>query len=302
MVVKPGIGRDAAVINLRGRVLVFSTDPITGTASNIGAHSVIINANDVATTGAKPLWYLCTLMLPQGTRENLLRQIMSQVDRVSRDLGIAVAGGHTEITMGLTRPIIAGFMIGEAKGRVVTTQDGRPGDKVLFAGTAGIEGTGIIASDYSHRIRAGAEFLARAKRFRERISIVREALALAQLPGVHALHDPTEGGVLNGIWEIAEASKVGVEVWADRIPIARETREICERLKLDPLKLMASGSLLAVVQPSAVHESVGRLGKLGVKVSEIGELTSMARGRNLWRRGRVWKLEAVPQDEIYKLT
>jgi hydrogenase expression/formation protein HypE len=300
-VVKPGIGRDAAVINFRGRVLVFSTDPITGTATNIGAHSVIINANDVATTGAMPLWYLCTLMLPHGARENLLRRIMSEVDRASRDLGIAVAGGHTEITMGLTRPIIAGFMIGEAKGRVVTTEDGRPGDKVLLAGTAGIEGTGIIASDFSRRIRAGAEFLARAKRFRGRISIVREALALARLPGVHALHDPTEGGVLNGIWEIAEASKVGVEVWADRIPIARETRLICERLKLDPLKLMASGALLAAVQPSAVRESIGRLRKLGVKVSEIGELTPKGHGRKLWKNGRVSRLEAVPRDEIYRL-
>ena len=280
---------------------MFSTDPITGTATNIGAHSVIINANDVATTGARPLWYLCTLMLPQGTREDLLRQVMSQVDRASRGLGISVAGGHTEITRGLTRPLIAGFMIGEVTRRVVRTEDGRPGDKVLLTGTAGIEGTGIIASDYSHRLGGRAEFLARAKRFRGRISIVREALAIAQLQGVHALHDPTEGGVLNGIWEIAEASRVGVEVWADRIPVARETREICKRLKLDPLRLMASGSLLAAIQPSAVRAVVDRLKRLGVKVSQIGELTSKGGGRNLWRLGRVSRLEAVPRDEIYRL-
>src|SRR2546427_7489722 len=138
ILIPPGIGRDAAAILYRNKVLVFSTDPITGTATHIGAHSVIINANDVATTGARPLWYLCTLMLPQGTREDLLRQVMSQVDRASRGLGISVAGGHTEITRGLTRPLIAGFMIGEVTRRVVRTEDGRPGDKVLLTGTAGI--------------------------------------------------------------------------------------------------------------------------------------------------------------------
>src|SRR6266849_2475639 len=109
MVVKPGIGRDAAVINLRGRVLVFSTDPITGTASNIGAHSVIINANDIATTGARPLWYLCTLLLPAGTRESSLRQVMKEIHETSRSIGVSVIGGHSEITPGLKRPIIAGF-------------------------------------------------------------------------------------------------------------------------------------------------------------------------------------------------
>ncbi len=303
VLVRPGIGRDAAIIKYRGRVLVFSTDPITGTPTHIGAHSVIINANDVATTGAKPTWYLCTLLLPLGTRESSLRQVMMEIDQAAGELGIAVVGGHTEVTWGLSRPIIAGFMMGETDtNRVLSTEGGRPGDIILLTKSAGLEGTAIVASDYSERLgKMAPELLRKAKNFFKEISVVREALLIAGLKSVHALHDPTEGGVLNGIWEIAEASKLGVEVWADRIPVALETREICSLLKLDPLKLMGSGSLLAAVQPTGVQTVAGKLRKMGLRVSEVGKLTSRAEGRHLRKGQNTTSLEAVPRDELYKL-
>ncbi len=301
--VRPGIGRDAAIIKYRGRVLVFSTDPITGTPTHIGAHSVIINANDVATTGAKPTWYLCTLLLPPGTRESSLRQVMMEIDQAARGLGIAVVGGHTEVTWGLSRPVIAGFMVGEStKDRVLSVEGGREGDTILLTRTAGLEGTAILASDYPERLKKIPErTLEKARGFSNRISVVGEALRVARVAGVHALHDPTEGGVLNGLWELATASRLGIEAWADRIPVAPETRVVCSRLRLDPLKLMSSGSLLIAVQPSAVNRVARVLGKSRVLVSGVGRLVSRERGRYVVRGGRRLRLKAVPRDELYRL-
>ncbi len=304
VVVKPGIGRDAAIIRYGRMVLAFSTDPITGTATHIGSHSVIINANDIATTGARPALYLCTLLLPVGSDERLLHGIMSEIHETAKALGVSVVGGHTEVTAGLDRPIIAGFMVGEGEtGRVLSAEGGRDGDRVLFTKTAGLEGTAILASDFSSSLRGiGPNSLNKAKTFSRQLSVTKEALAIAKLQGVHAMHDPTEGGVLNGLWELAEASKLGIEARADRIKVASETREICSILGLDPLKLMSSGSLLIAVDPSAAGIVQRRLRQMGVRVSDVGVLSPQSSGRYVLRGGRMARLEAVPRDELYRLT
>ncbi len=212
LLIGPGIGRDSAAIRYGDKVLVFSTDPITGTATGIGEHSLIINANDVATAGARPVWYLCAILLPPGTVEPALRSLMADIDRAARTLGVTVVGGHTEITPGLTRPIIAGFMVGESRARkVLSSEGGMDGDLVLLTRTAGLEGTSIIASDYAERLKnLPAKTLKRARSFSSQMSVVNEALGVARVRGVHAMHDPTEGGVLNGLWELAEASGLGI--------------------------------------------------------------------------------------------
>ena len=250
ILVKAGIGRDAAVMRHENKVLVFSADPVTGTTTHIGTHSVIVNANDIATSGARPIWYLCTVLLPSGTKESYLRSVMVEIHEASLALGVAVIGGHTEVTPGLARPMIAGFMIGEARpGRALSASDGRRGDLVLLTKTAGIEGTAILASDYSVKLRGlRPSTLERARTFSKQISVVKEALAIVGVKGVHAMHDPTEGGVLNGLWELAEASNLGIDAWADKAGVALETDQICSVLGLDPLKLMSSGSLLVAVQ------------------------------------------------------
>ncbi len=304
VLVKPGIGRDAAMVRHGGKVLVFSTDPITGTSTHIGTHSVIINANDIATSGAKPIWYLCTILLPPGAIESYLGQIMREINQASKKIGVAVLGGHTEITPGLNRPIIAGFMIGETgPSRNFSAQNGRPGDRILFTKTAGLEGTAIIASEYSQKLRRlPSSTLECAKSFSQRISVVKEALAIARLQGVHAMHDPTEGGVITGLWELAEASNLGIEVWSDKIRIAPETIQICSILRLNPLKLMSSGSLLVAVKPSETGQVKRKLRELKVPVSEVGVLTPRAVERNLLSNGRKTKLRPVSRDELYRLS
>ncbi len=304
VIVKPGIGRDAAVIRYGGRVLAFSTDPITGTTTHIGSHSVIINANDIATTGARPAWYLCTLLLPIGTEERLLHGVMIEIHETAKELGISVVGGHSEVTSGLDRPIIAGFMVGESEtGQVLSAEDGRSGDRVLLTKMAGLEGTAILASDYSNTLRGiHPKSMKRAKSFSLEMSVVKEALEIAKFRGVHAMHDPTEGGVLNGLWELSEASGLGIEVAADRIKVASETREICSVLGLDPLKLMSSGCILVAVDSSTVGTVKRKLSQMRVMVSDVGVLTPGSSGRYVLRGGKRTRLEAVPRDELYRLT
>jgi hydrogenase expression/formation protein HypE len=297
----PGIGRDIAAIK-NNPILILTTDPITGTSSRIGEHSVYVNANDIATAGAKPIWYLCTILLPPGSDEHILSDIMKGIDRASRKLGITVARGHTEATKGLDRPIIAGFMIGEKRGKLLRAENAHVGDIILLTKTAGIEGTAIIASDHSQLLKQiPAQTLRKARRLSPQINVVPEALALSKIPGVRVLHDPTEGGVLNGCWELGEASHLGVELWAEKIPVSPETRIICSKLRLDPLKLMSSGCLLAVIDPRSAPRTVTALRKIRVNVSAIGRMRPLADGRKYTLKGRTAPLVAVPSDELYRL-
>src|SRR5437879_8397702 len=302
--VGPGIGRDSAEVKQNGTVLVFTADPITGTPSHIGQHSVEINANDIATTGARPKWYLCTILLPIGTREKSLKEITGEIHDTAKRLGITVVGGHTEATPGIDRPIISGFMIGETRGRILSAEDGRLGDRILLTKTAGLEGTAILARDKATLLKKKGvpdKLLKLARSYQEQISVVEEALLTAKLKGVHALHDPTEGGVLNGLWEMAEASNLGIEVWAEKIPGAPATNVICLTLGLDPLKLMSSGTLLLAVEPSSRKAVPKALQKTHVRLTEVGRLTYRNTGRVQVKHERRQSLRAVSQDELYKL-
>jgi hydrogenase expression/formation protein HypE len=297
----PGIGRDVAAVRY-DRILVLTTDPVTGTTRKMGEHSVHINANDVATAGARPAWYLCTILLPPRTNQSTLSSIMKGIDLACKQLGIAVASGHTETTRGIDRPIISGFMIGELEGRLLRAEDVRVGDAVILTKTAGIEGTAILASDHSRRLgKLPRDLVRRALQLSHQISVVTEALALARIPALRVMHDPTEGGVLNACWELSVSSGLGIEIWADNIPVAQETSAICKALRLDPLKLMSSGCLLAIVPLSSVRRAMEALRKVRVKVSTIGEVSELRKGRTYLRRGRRSDLVAVPQDELYRL-
>ena len=305
VVLGPGIGRDAAIVNFDKRVLVFSTDPITGASRHIGAHAIHVNANDIAVVGAVPLWFLCTTLVPPGTNESELRGIMREVDKEARKLGITVIGGHTEATHELKRPIIAGFMIGESKsGTYFTAEGAHEGDKLLMTKTAGIEGTAVLAADHSALLKqkgVDAGTIKRALRFSEQISIVKEASVASKTKGVTAMHDPTEGGVLNGLWELAEASGKGIVVESDKIPIASETRTISDALKLDPLKLLGSGSLVIAVAARMKATVKATLNRTGIRATEIGRFTRKDKGRLIIRGSRTRALTAVYRDELYKI-
>jgi len=309
VVVGPKIGEDAAVIDMGERYLVAKTDPITFATEEIGWYLVCVNANDIATMGARPKWLLCTLLLPEGrTDEALVERIFFQIRAACDRFGISLVGGHTEVTCGLERPILVGQMLGEVdKEGLITSSGAEPGHKLLLVKWAAIEGTSIIARELEGRLKeAGVdhETIERAKGFLydPGISVVEEALLCCRAGRPSAMHDPTEGGVATGIHELAEASEAGVRVREDRIPLLPETRLFCQLLGLDPLGLIASGSLLVAAPPEEARKIRKALEKKGILCSEIGEFTPNPNERTLvLRDGREVPLPLFPQDELTKV-
>ena len=300
----PAIGEDAAIIEMGEKVLVLATDPITAARQNIGWLSVHVNANDIATCGAKPLWFLNSILLPTNASEDLLGIIMRQIDKAAHELNVSVIGGHSEVTPGLIHPIIIGFMVGETtKDAYVTSSGARPGDKIILTKQAGIEGTAILATDLADHLenQLSKPSLEKARRLINEISIVKEAMLAVEVGGINAMHDPTEGGVLNGLWELAEASCVGLRVYVKKIPILSETKTICNVLNIDPLKTLGSGALLIVTKANKVKAVTSSLQKEGIMVSVIGEITNQKKGRKLINvDGKTTEIVPPEQDHVYK--
>jgi len=303
----PRFGEDAAVIDMGTRYLVAKTDPITFTSERIGWYAVNINGNDVAALGARPRWFLATLLLPEkSTSLPLVRNILRHTLRACAELGVTLCGGHTEITRGLDRPIMVGQMLGEvAKSKLIRKESQRPGDLILLTHGIAIEGTAILARE-KHPVLARQlpkAVLRRACRllFRPGISIVKDAL-LAQRHGeIHALHDPTEGGLASGLYELAKAGGVGLRIWKDKIPILEETRRINEVLGFDPFALIASGALLVAASARSAPNLLRAYLRQGVTAAIIGEVTEAADGIQLVEKGRTETLRVPARDEIARL-
>ena len=258
VIVGPRFGEDAAVLDIGDRYLIAKSDPITFTAHRLGWYALQINANDVATMGARPRWFLGTLLLPSRCTEKEVQQIFADIQEACQSLGVTLVGGHTEVTDGVERPILAGTLLGEvAKERLVVNANAQPGDVVLLTQGIAIEGTAILAQDASAQLAAqgmSAATIKRARAFLDDpgISVVPAAEALCRAVRPRAMHDPTEGGLATALAELAAGAACGLAIDLDTVPFLLETAAICEALGLDPLGLLASGALLAVVAPRDV--------------------------------------------------
>ena len=304
----PSLGEDAAVIDVGGgRVMVIHPDPISGAVEYLGYLSVHIPANDVAVCGARPRFLLDVIQLPGGGVD-VLNLITSQIAEAAASLGMDVVGGHTEFLPGLPHPLITATAVGFARrGDVVATGGAREGDYLVMTKTAGIEGTAVLSTDFKDLLRdRGVEWevIRRGALMVKEVSVVPEALALASKGLATSMHDPTEGGVLAGIAEIAYASRVSIDVHVDEIPVSDVTVKVCRALGLDPLKMLSSGALLATVPPGKLDESLRTLTSIGVRHSVIGRVVSGGQGLvRLVSRGYVVGeiKEPYVEDEVIAL-
>ncbi|MEM1611459.1 MAG: AIR synthase family protein [Sulfolobales archaeon] len=305
VLVGPGYGEDAAIVRVGDRFLAIHSDPITAAERGIGWLAINVASNDVAVRGARPRWASLVILLPERASEDLLDFITADIDRASKKLGIAVIGGHTEVVAGLARPVVIATVIGEIVRRPIATSSAREGDAVIMTKSAGLEGTAILAQDYRDiLLKRGVEpsVLDRASRFIEMISVVREAITLAERDLATSMHDPTEGGVLGGAAEIAYASGKTIELWEESIPVAEETRIIASAIGIDPLKLISSGTLISTVPRDMAEEAVKTLRELGVEARIIGRVLDGGRGAYIVRKGGY--REKIPRqviDEIYRI-
>jgi hydrogenase expression/formation protein HypE len=302
IVVGPAPGEDAAIIDTGGpELLAVKSDPITLAAAGAGRYLVAVNGNDLATMGAEPRWLLVTALLPRGIDSAEVQRLFAGLKDACTESGIALVGGHTEITVGLDRPILAGCLIGTvARERLLRTADARPGDALLLAGGLAIEGTAILAREHGDAlldcgvapavINSAAGWLEAPG-----ISVLPAARVLLAGPGVHAMHDPTEGGLVSALHELAGAAGTGLRVRRAAVPVLPETRAICDALGLDPLRLLASGALLAALDPAAADAALARLHADGIPAALIGEIVPASEGR-AWDDAEL--LPAAVRDEL----
>lgn len=305
LLIGPQVGEDAAVIDLGDRYLVVTTDPITFATDHIGSYAVHVNANDVAVLGARPVWFFVVMLLPEGqTTPELAETIMADVRTTCDELGVTLGGGHTEITQGLDRPILVGQMLGEvAPTSLVRKTRTAIGDQILLTRGVAIEGTAILAREKSEllRKRVDAQLLAQAAHFliEPGISVVRAALAAASVGEVvHAMHDPTEGGLATGLFELVEPAGLGLQITREHIPVSTETEVICAALALDPLKLLASGALLIAVARAGVDSVLKSVTATGVPAVVIGEVRPSSEGITIVTNNAVEPLVPPLRDEI----
>ncbi len=271
----PGIGRDAALVRVGRQVAAATTDPITGAIQQIGAYAVHICANDIATFGIRPRWFLATILLPENFEPILIKEIMFSMDQAAKKLNVSIIGGHSEFTVDLKRPIVVGFMLGVTnEGQYVTSAAAHPGDSLILTKGAAIEGTAILATERENELleKLDHDLITSAQQFIRKISVVPEALKAMSTGAVTAMHDPTEGGVSTGLHELADASGVGFKVNRDAIVIYEETRQLCQLLRVNPLHLIASGAMLISVKTKKASHVLKTLNNVGIEAALIGEL------------------------------
>lgn len=306
VIVGPGLGEDAAVVDFGASYLVLKSDPITFATQHIGWYLLHVNANDLACMGALPRWLLVTLLLPEGrTTAESAEAILRDVAEACQTLNVALIGGHTEVTHGLERPLVVGTLAGEvAPDRLVRPDGLRPGDRILLTKGLAVEGTALICLEKADRLGGvlSHEELERCRGFLydPGISVLPEAQAAVRAGTVHAMHDPTEGGLAAGVHEMARASGVAIRLLEEGIPIFPETRRLCRHFGLDPLRLIASGSLLLGVPRQdklAIQQAIQASGSPAEEIGWVEE------GQGIMiRRAEAWRELAWPeQDEIARL-
>jgi hydrogenase maturation factor len=307
VLVGPRLGEDAAVIEAGDHYLVAATDPITFATDRVGWYAVHVNANDIAVMGAEPRWFFAVLLLPaRHATDAMVEAIFEDIRTTCDALNVTVCGGHTEITAGLDRPIVVGQMLGEASmSRLVRKSSLQPGDLVVLTHGAAIEGTALLAREREAFLldRLDEAIVRRAQHllFDPGISVVRAARVAVEAGGVRAMHDPTEGGIASGLYELARAAGVGLRAWPARVPVLPETAAVCAVLGADPLQLIASGALLAGVEAGSVDRVVGALEAAGIPARIVAEVVPEREGIQVEADGEWMDLVPAERDEAARI-
>jgi len=283
VLVGPQHGVDAAVIELPdGGVMVLAEDPTFGMPvlmPHFGWAIVHICASDVAVLGVKPRYMTICLMLPPGTEDAVLENIWKEIHQECEKLDIAIVGGHTGIYPGIGYPLNGGCtVIGlGSKEQLTPASNARVRDRVIVTKGPAIEAVGILALQAEKALekKFGRDIVERAKNYFFEMSVVKDAMIAA--PHAHAMHDATEGGLLNGVYEIAAASGTGVTLFEEKIVIPEEIKAICGDFNIDPLTSISEGTLVITASPEKTTSLLSDLKQGGIAAWDIGEITAQDR-------------------------
>lgn len=297
VVIRPKTGEDCSAVDLGEELCVLSTDPITGAQKDIGYIAVHINCNDIASSGAEPVGILLTALLPPDSTEQTLEEIMEGAQKAAAELGIEILGGHTEVTDVVNKPVLSATVIGKTHNRRFTSTGGaKVGQDVIMTKWAGLEGTAIIAKDYETQLKEllPEEVIQKAQQMSGFLSVVKES-QIAVEHGADAMHDATEGGVFGAVWEMADCSGLGIDLYLDKIPVKKETKLICQAANINPYGLISSGTL--IIAAFEGEKLVEKLTKAGIEAAIIGKLTENE--ARICENSQFKPLNQPQSDEIY---
>ncbi len=301
VLVRPGIGEDCAVVDFDKYVCVMSTDPITGAVKSIGSLAVHISCNDIASAGVEPIGIMLTVLAPPGTTAEDLDCVMSDANKAAASVNVEIIGGHTEITGSVNKMIISATAVGrQLKDKLILTKGAKTGDAVFMTKHAGLEGISIIAEDLEEQLagKISSDTIKTAQGFAKDISVVKEGVLAGNI-GVNSMHDVTEGGVLGALWELAEASEVGIEIYENNINVRRETIEICRELSIDPMKLISSGVMVMTTSEDKKNLLTEAFKEANIELTEVGKITD--KDHVVIRNGKEYSLLPPDVDELYKV-
>ena len=299
VVLRPGIGIDCGGVQIGDDVCMLSSDPITAASKDAGKLAVHVSCNDVASTGAEPIALLVTMLIPPSTAMLDVKELFKQMQLTAKDLNVEIIGGHTEVTDAVNKIVICTTVMGKAKkDEFVSGNGAQIGDSIVMSKFAAMEGTAIIASDFPDLVKEMLtdDEIKTCKSLSDRISVVNEGRIASEI-GVTSMHDVTEGGILQAIWEVCNASGVGAIINVDKIPILNETKKICNVLDIDPLRLISSGCMLMTINNGS--KCVEEMHKQGIPAAVIGKIKE---GNIIAVSDGIGKeLEPQEKDEIYKV-
>jgi len=298
------LGVDAAAIAVDADwACVLTADPITTAAAGAGRLAVHVVCNDLAAMGAEPVGVLSTLLFPAGISPETIAEMTEEIDATARALNVEVLGGHTEIAPGVSAPLVVMSGVGKARrDRLLTAAGAQPGDALVLTKAAALEGTHVLANDLAGQLTelgVASALLEAARAYGDELSVVPEARLAVEL-GATAMHDPTEGGVVGALWEMAEASDCGFRVSVRSIVVREPTRAICAALGVDPLRLIASGALLIACRDGP--RMLAGLQQHRIEAAQIGAMT--ARDSGCWlthTNGHQEPIARLNRDELYRI-
>ncbi len=309
LIVPPLTGVDAAVLKVNtDEVLILAEDPIFPMPGkgyeDFGYYTVHIGASDVAVMGVKPQFISYTLLMPPHTTDGDFRQIVDSIHTAALELGMTIVGGHTGYYPAVTVPTIGGITVFSfaKEGEYVTPRDAQVGDAVIVTKGPAVETVGILSTLYEEELSRTftASFIEQAKGYMKKMSVVTDALTAMEAGGVHGMHDATEGGVLGGLFEVANASNVGMWIEESNFIWTEEIEGICNYFQIDPLLSIAEGTLIIVCESSKASPVLQALNNKGIPASIVGEVLPPSRGKKIKRRtGTIEDLRIPEQDPFW---
>lgn len=296
-----GTGLDNAVMDFGGDLIVASTDPITGASKNLGSLAINISVNDVSCQCADPVGILMTLLIPPSANLDDLKEIVDDATRTAAELNVDIVGGHTEVTDAVNKIVISTTVIGRVnKKRRPDLKTVKAGDVLAVSKYLGIEGTSIIAHEKDEiKSFLSVEEYELAISLSRDLSVLKES-KLAGKYGVKHMHDITEGGLFGAVWETSKALGQGIRIFADALPLLDVTKKICDFYKINPMKLISSGSMLMVFDGEKFNNFKEEAEASGIKVTKVGVVNNEDQAVVKYE-GREIILQDPDPDELYKV-